>query len=57
MLKYTSYKKAFERKETQMKKKLIFFGIVFLMALLFAGMFKVTKLRTFQLFGGLTVSP
>ena len=55
MLKYTSYKKAFERKETQMKKKLIFFGIVFLlMALLFAGMFKVTKLRTFQLFGGLT---
>ena len=38
-----------------MKKKLIFFGIVFLlMALLFAGMFKVTKLRTFQLFGGLT---
>ena len=38
-----------------MKKKLIFFGIGFLlMALLFAGTFKVTKLRTFQLFGGLT---
>ncbi|WP_373906669.1 polysaccharide deacetylase family protein [Ureibacillus sinduriensis] len=38
-----------------MNKKLKFFGTVFLlMALLFAGMFKVTKLRTFQLFGGLT---
>ena len=38
-----------------MKKKLIFLGIGFLlMALLFAGTFKVTKLRTFQLFGGLT---
>jgi peptidoglycan-N-acetylglucosamine deacetylase len=37
------------------KKKLIFFGIgCLLMVLLFAGTFKVTKLRTFQLFGGLT---
>lgn len=35
-----------------MKKKLII--AVILMALLFAGMFKVTKLRTFQFFGGLT---
>lgn len=35
-----------------MKKKLII--AVILMALLFAGMFKVTKLRTFQIFGGLT---
>lgn len=35
-----------------MKKKLII-GVI-LMALLFAGMFKVTKLRTFQFFGGLT---
>jgi peptidoglycan-N-acetylglucosamine deacetylase len=38
-----------------MKKKLLLIGIVFLlMALLYVGMFKVTKLRTFQLFGGLT---
>ena len=38
-----------------MKKKIRFFGIGFLlMVLLFAGTFKVTKLRTFQLFGGLT---
>ncbi|PAE31298.1 polysaccharide deacetylase family protein [Bacillus sp. 7884-1] len=38
-----------------MKKKLLLTGIVFLlMVLLFVGMFKVTKLRTFQLFGGLT---
>ncbi|WP_045515833.1 polysaccharide deacetylase family protein [Neobacillus niacini] len=38
-----------------MKKTLILIGIGFLLiALLFAGMFKVTKLRTFQLFGGLT---
>ncbi|MCM3690841.1 polysaccharide deacetylase family protein [Neobacillus niacini] len=38
-----------------MKKKLLLMGIVFLlMALLFVGMFKVSKLRTFQLFGGLT---
>ncbi|AMO85816.1 Bifunctional xylanase/deacetylase precursor [Solibacillus isronensis B3W22] len=35
-----------------MKKKLII--AVILMALLFAGMFKITKLRTFQIFGGLT---
>ena len=38
-----------------MKKKLIFWGIgALLTALLFAGTFKVTKLRTFQFFGGLT---
>ncbi|WP_226670657.1 polysaccharide deacetylase family protein [Metabacillus litoralis] len=38
-----------------MKKKLITFGIGFLLtALLFAGTFKVTKLTTFQLFGELT---
>lgn len=38
-----------------MKKKLILIGIgFFLIALLFTGMFKVTKLRTFQLFGDLT---
>ncbi|WHZ05729.1 polysaccharide deacetylase family protein [Neobacillus sp. YX16] len=38
-----------------MKKKLLLIGIIFLlMVLLFGGMFKVTKLRTFQLFGGLT---
>lgn len=38
-----------------MKKKLVFLGIGFLLiALLFAGAFQVTKLRTFQLFGGLT---
>ena len=38
-----------------MKKKIKFFGIGFLsMALLFAGTFKVIKLRTFQIFGGLT---
>ena len=38
-----------------MKKKLLFIGIgLVVMVLLFAGMFKVTKLRTFQLFGGLT---
>lgn len=35
-----------------MKKKLIIAFI--LMALLFAGLFQVTKLRTFQFFGGLT---
>ena len=55
MLKYKRYIIAFERKEKQTKKKLLFFGIGFLlMAVLFAGAFKVTKLRTFQLFGGLT---
>ena len=38
-----------------MKKKIIFFGNGFLLlALLFAGAFKVTKFRSFQLFGGLT---
>ena len=38
-----------------MKKKLINGGIaVILIAVLFAGLFQVTKLRTFQLFGGLT---
>lgn len=38
-----------------MKRKLLFIGIGFLLiALLSAGLFKVTKLRTFQLFGGLT---
>ena len=38
-----------------MKKKLIIFGIGFLvMVLLFAGAFEVTKLRSFQFFGGLT---
>ncbi|MGA9226388.1 MAG: polysaccharide deacetylase family protein [Mesobacillus sp.] len=38
-----------------MKKKFILIGIVFIVtALLFAGLFKVTKLRTFQFFGGLT---
>lgn len=38
-----------------MKKKLIIGGIaVILIAVLFAGLFQVTKLRTFQLFGGLT---
>lgn len=38
-----------------MKKKLILIGIGFLViALLSAGLFKVTKLRTFQFFGGLT---
>ncbi|MBM7602735.1 chitin deacetylase [Metabacillus crassostreae] len=38
-----------------MKKKLIFFSIGFLvMVLLFIGTFKVTKLTTFQFFGGLT---
>lgn len=38
-----------------MKKKLLFLGIgVLLIALLFAGTFKITKLRTFQFFGGLT---
>ncbi|TXC92726.1 polysaccharide deacetylase family protein [Metabacillus litoralis] len=38
-----------------MKKKLIFFSIIFLfMILLFIGTFKVTKLTTFQFFGGLT---
>lgn len=38
-----------------MKKKLIIGGIaVILVAVLFAGLFQVTKLRTFQLFGGLT---
>lgn len=37
-----------------MKKKLIIGGIaVILIAVLFAGLFQVTKLRTFQLFGGL----
>jgi peptidoglycan-N-acetylglucosamine deacetylase len=38
-----------------LKKKLVLIGISFLLiALIFAGMFKVTKLRTFQFFGGLT---
>jgi peptidoglycan-N-acetylglucosamine deacetylase len=38
-----------------MKKKLILIGIGFIViALLSAGLFKVTKLRTFQFFGGLT---
>lgn len=38
-----------------MKRKLIIGGItVILIAVLFAGIFKVTKLRTFQFFGGLT---
>lgn len=38
-----------------MKKKLILVGIGFIViALLFAGLFKVTKLRTFQFFGDLT---
>lgn len=38
-----------------MKKKLMFIGIGFIViVLLFAGLFKVTKLRTFQFFGGLT---
>ncbi|MEH7442942.1 polysaccharide deacetylase family protein [Bacillus sp. JJ1122] len=38
-----------------MKKKLILMGIGFIViALLFAGLFKITKLRTFQFFGGLT---
>jgi peptidoglycan-N-acetylglucosamine deacetylase len=38
-----------------LKKKLLVFGIVILlMALLAAGLFKVSKLRTFQFFGGLT---
>lgn len=38
-----------------MKKKILFWGIGFLLlAVLFAGAFKVTKLRTFQFFGGLT---
>ncbi|MEH7009789.1 polysaccharide deacetylase family protein [Neobacillus niacini] len=38
-----------------MKKKIILIGIGFLIiTLLFAGIFKVSKLRTFQLFGGLT---
>jgi peptidoglycan-N-acetylglucosamine deacetylase len=38
-----------------MKKKLIFIGIgVLAIILISAGLFKVTKLRTFQLFGGLT---
>jgi peptidoglycan-N-acetylglucosamine deacetylase len=38
-----------------MKKKLILIGIgVLVIALLSAGIFKVTKLRTFQFFGGLT---
>jgi len=55
MLKYKRYIIGFERKEKQMKKKILFFGIGFLLlALLFAGAFKVTKLRTFQLFGELT---
>jgi len=55
MLKYKRYIIAFERNEKQMKKKLIFFGVGFLlMALLLARTFTVTKLRTFQFFGGLT---
>jgi len=38
-----------------MKKKFIFIGIgVLAIILISAGLFKVTKLRTFQLFGGLT---
>lgn len=38
-----------------MKKKLILIGIGFIViALISAGLFKVTKLRTFQFFGGLT---
>lgn len=38
-----------------MKKKLILIGIGFIViVLLSAGLFKVTKLRTFQFFGGLT---
>lgn len=38
-----------------MKKKLMFIGIGFIIiVLLFAGLFKVSKLRTFQFFGGLT---
>lgn len=38
-----------------MKKKLILIGIVLLLlVVLSAGIFEVTKLRTFQLFGGLT---
>jgi peptidoglycan-N-acetylglucosamine deacetylase len=38
-----------------LKKKLLLIGILLLLiAILFVGMFKVTKLRTFQLFGGLT---
>lgn len=38
-----------------MKRKLIRMGIGFIViALLFAGLFKVSKLRTFQFFGGLT---
>lgn len=38
-----------------MKRKLIIGGItVILIAVLFVGIFKVTKLRTFQFFGGLT---
>src|SRR5574342_383701 len=38
-----------------MKRKLILTGIGFIVIiLLFAGLFKVSKLRTFQFFGGLT---
>lgn len=38
-----------------MKKKVLLIGILVLtVALIFAGIFKVTKLRTFQFFGGLT---
>lgn len=52
MLKYKRYILGFERKEKQMKKIFLFFGIGFLF--LFAGAFEVTKLRTFQLLGELT---